>query len=96
MNKKKFLIIFTFRKASGTIVSINFLHSTTVSSLFSCAKVIAAVKQIPNASSCLTGIYHFSVRTLSKRICNLSTGKTFFSTAFSIRYIPLNTCLPSI
>ncbi len=74
---------FTFRNASGTIFSINRLHSSTVSSLFSCAKLIAAVKQTPNASSCLTGIYHFSARTLSKSICNLSSGKTCFSIVFS-------------
>ncbi len=59
---------FTFLKASGIISSINFLHSTIVSSLFSCANLIAAVRQTPNASSCLTGIYHFSARTLSNNI----------------------------
>jgi hypothetical protein len=31
----------------------------------------------------LTGIYHFSARTLSKSICNLSSGKTCFSIVFS-------------
>ncbi len=61
--------------------STNRLHSATISSLFSCAKLIAAIRQTPNASSDLTGIYHFSARTLSNSICNLSMGKTcFFST----------------
>lgn len=71
MKKKESLddsMIITLRKASGTIVSINFLHSLFVSSLFSCANLIAEFKQTPNASSCLTGIYHFSARTLSKSI----------------------------
>lgn len=43
------------------------------------ARLIAAVKQTPSDSSCLTGMYHFSTRTLSNNICNLSVGKTSFS-----------------